>query len=284
MTGLSCSSHVQLPTPSTPVRVAPLVKGNPKNTAKSLGLEKSGSDGMDAKQRAEVKENLESQGDELAALEAIYEGDLLYDRDEQGHLTSLVVRVPTGDPSIDNDIHLERLSFRVHLPLPAFYPSREPPSFTVFANWLHDESVATLREAMLGTFHSEIGEPVLFKWVSFLQSTVGPQVPRRQLPSHLVQPKASVNSCAKEASSLSAELNAKLCTDEEVNDDSETSPENPDESRESASAYRRPLVALSAIPLPEIKHGEPIVDRKSKFTAHLARITTRCCIFTYEKN
>ncbi|KAL5706710.1 RBR-type E3 ubiquitin transferase [Ranunculus cassubicifolius] len=124
----------------------------------------------------QFKINMQSQEDELLALEAIY-GEYLK------------VLPSEGNHSFQINVHIEGLeeftisakdySFRVaHLPpivltcrLPASYPSHQPPYFTISSQWLDTIKLSKLCCMLDSLWTNQPGQEIVFQWADWLQTS-----------------------------------------------------------------------------------------------------------------
>eukprot|EP00040_Diaphanoeca_grandis_P015356 m.78263 g.78263 ORF g.78263 m.78263 type:complete len:520 (-) comp25097_c0_seq3:107-1666(-) len=172
---------------------------------------------------SDYESNREEQLEEMEALEAIciepgeFESSVLDNiPDFQGPIEGFLRCKPLCDDVQGVNVTLEvdnPQSFVVHhLPpivlqfeFPPEYPSKLPPVFKLICEWLTEAQISQLKQALIQEWKAEPGEPVLFKWHSFLQTqgletifkdgnmiTLTPP-PRRQISNPTAAPKPANN-------------------------------------------------------------------------------------------
>lgn len=186
-----------------------------------------------------AEQDRECREDEVEALEAIFGDDFWVKKGrETDRYTLRVAEDAEGNASAGDAVLLEYY-------LPSDYPSNSPPAYTLRLESNHqlDATRADRLRAELGElFEAEKGEAILFSWAGKV---------REHLPLLLAM--ASAEGSAAES-------------DEEDGAGGGTG-----WAPRPAGGEEEPEGAAEAL---QIVHGEPIVDRKSTFQAHLARVRT----------
>ncbi|KAJ3707038.1 hypothetical protein LUZ61_010743 [Rhynchospora tenuis] len=147
-----------------------------------------------------IRDNHRRQDDEVVALEAIYQDNLVVLNNSGGlrsfqivvqfeALDSLSVSanfdpctdISTPGTKADDDTSDEGFlySFKVkYLPpiilnciLPKSYPSHHAPCFTISAPWLNKLQVSSLSKALDSIWREQIGEEVIFQWTEWLHNS-----------------------------------------------------------------------------------------------------------------
>lgn len=181
-----------------------------------------------------MESNVELQQDEILALESIFGDEVVESLEESICLTF---------PHIDSSPFV-----RVVLYFPAEYPSHEPPIAEISSPILDESVIASMGAKLQEMFVP--GQVVGFEWLAWVQ---------------------------EEWDALYSKIHGATECCELVEDDKHrederhTSMQSPSENRDDKEASSRSTNALS---WDDIYHGDILVEKKSKFQAHVASITS----------
>lgn len=218
------------------------------------------------------------QADEVEALTAIYGNDWCVEDAVERRFS---INVSDGSSLHQNHIQLQ-VTFSED------YPSNAPPLYILHAPWLRGEDRAKLDQRMQETIAENAGECLVFKFIDVVrefldsESSSSSQSARQ---SHISPHHADVaqrRSLSADEAAAAAAVNDDSDKDEhhvslnDVSDDDDDdgfdptlhvwhAPEDPVRTEEQRDD----------ISLPEIFHGEKLIDRKSVFQGHLAAVTHR---------
>ncbi|RDD44158.1 Protein IMPACT [Trichoplax sp. H2] len=150
------------------------------------------------------------------------------------------------------------VSIELKVLLPVTYPTDNAPEYELTANFFSEEEHTEMCHALDTIYNDSGGEVILFQWVEKLRECLAWKIEKEnsiiQRRNYVASGSNSIDiSTVYQSSGSDNEIESKLDeTDNAVN------------SAPSTSAI------ISKEENPEIIHGEPIVDRKSVFQAHLA--------------
>ncbi|XP_064611142.1 protein IMPACT-like isoform X2 [Liolophura sinensis] len=141
----------------------------------------------------------------------------------------------------------------LQIQMPPDYPSSAPPVYQLNAPWLRGDNRADLEASLQEIYVENMGESIIYLWVEEIREFLKSGSWRSQ-------------DCSGEADVTELELEL---------DDLEVCGRDTDRWRREGLAGSHGGEDAGQDQLytcPEIKHGEPLSDRKSKFMAHLAPV------------
>lgn len=250
--------------------------------------------------RAEKEENVESQREELEALEAIYgddfevlvsAGDATNERNMCGRFPEIRLRI-SESPLVS-----------LRLMLPEGYPSRDFPIHDIIAPGLAQAARHELSQALRPSRAHEQEEPgddftpspggavVVFDWAETLRDILSQTYKNRNITpgqsdpgssslssSSLPLPPPAPNPAHNEESRAETRYHRndgdKSLATEDVGDSWKGSRRSNSAGSTTGRGVEGGDVGGEAEGFVEIVHGEPFTDRKSTFQAHLARVTS----------
>ncbi|XP_076134924.1 protein IMPACT isoform X1 [Alosa pseudoharengus] len=188
--------------------------------------------------------DLQSQIDEIEALSSIY-GDEWCVIDEASRIFCIKISDSSDHP---------KWTACLQTILPADYPSRAPPLYQINAGWLRGPERMELSISLEEIYLENAGESILYLWVE-------------KIREFLVEKSLSSDSVEE------SELRKTMVTEEEEDYDDEEDYIDYSVLKNTDQAHLF-VDRLGGEELPEIKHGEPITERRSTFQPHLAMVVT----------
>ncbi|KAK8805428.1 hypothetical protein WA158_002084 [Blastocystis sp. Blastoise] len=171
------------------------------------------------------EDNITRQQDEIEMLKAVYP-DLL-EMQNKTHFKVLMSNTVDINPLV------------LSITLTDEYPSGGPPGFTLYAEWLSDEEIASYISEMFDQFYNNDFDVIIYNWIVWLNEKITSD-------SFLSERQRKMN-------------NTKPVRDNKIEDNTDTVIE--------------PIpVVKQILNIPTIIHSENFVDRKSTFQAHLAEV------------
>lgn len=217
------------------------------------------------------EDNWSRQADEVEALAAIYGSDWC--------IEDAVERQFSISISDESSVHQKHIQLQVTFS--EDYPSSAPPLYALHAPWLRGEDRVKLDQRMQETIAENVGECLVFKFIDvvreFLDSSSSQSVQQSfisPVDSHLTE----LRSSAAETAAAAAADDDDLDEDGNVPLDDDDDEYGFDPKLHVWHPLENPAITEDGpddISLPEIFHGEKLVDRKSVFQGHLAAVTRR---------
>ncbi|XP_014668504.1 PREDICTED: protein IMPACT-like isoform X2 [Priapulus caudatus] len=189
----------------------------------------------------EVDDNLTRQVEEVEALTAIY-GEEWHVEDEMSRTYSITLTDMTGGVEI---------SLFLQVTLPTDYPGGAPPIYQLSAPWLKALDKVELCNALEKIYSDNIGECILYQWVEKAREFINRKAFDSTESKEVVQLPLECGNFPPSLSVFNQTPEEQLPTTQE---------------RLAASTNNLEDV-------PAILHGEPFVDRKSTFQAHLSSVS-----------
>ncbi|KAK8800078.1 hypothetical protein WA588_002894, partial [Blastocystis sp. NMH] len=134
------------------------------------------------------------------------------------------------------------------------YPSLIYPLFDVYAEWLSDSQIDSIKDSLIQQFADNVGQVVVYNWVEWLRENVHP---------HAIRPEDTPKP-AKE-SPVAEEVHTEPILSK-ANVVPEPLPEKEFMSGASKDGFVKPPKC------PDVFSDEPFTDRKSTFQAHCAEV------------
>lgn len=210
------------------------------------------------------------QADEVEALTAIYGNDWCVEDAVERRFS-----INIGDGSSVHHNHIQ-----LQVTFSEDYPSNAPPFYILHAPWLRGEDRVKLDRRMQETIAENVGECLVFKFIDVVREFLDSEssTSSRSSPHHadVTERRLSAGEAATAAVSDDSDRDEVHVSLNDVDDDDDEygfdptlhvwhPPEDPVGSEEKPDD----------ISLPEIFHGEKLIDRKSVFQGHLAAVTHR---------
>ncbi|KAI9099903.1 ribosomal protein S5 domain 2-type protein [Phlyctochytrium arcticum] len=208
------------------------------------------------------KENRQLQQEEFLALSSIYGSDFVPEPLAPTDTADLILHSPPGS-----------VILRCHFP--TTYPSHEAPYYELVTDWRNRAGVAyglpnSFRERVDSRFRDVFveGEVVVFEWVAALEEMLEEEYGRiddmeREAEERRVQAVDTADAIASAQASTDRLSDSRPASADAADDPTADDP--------SSSSY--PMTLPPNCP-PITMYPEPIIDRKSKFVAHLAPVTS----------
>ncbi|XP_060079820.1 protein IMPACT-B-like [Ylistrum balloti] len=184
-------------------------------------------------------DNPTRQEEEVEALAAIYGEDWCV-VSEQAHIYSIQIR--DVNPKSHRNIIVE-------ITMPPGYPTESPPLYQFTAPWLRRQEKQILENSLADIYCENLGESIIYLWIERIREVVQAQLDDSQSDSSPHTSKSSASAVSDEDDNDS---------EFDLSDLVISSMEQPDDGE--------------AMECPPINSGEPILDRKSTFQAHLAPV------------
>lgn len=171
--------------------------------------------------------------DEVEALKAIYGDELMLDED----VDSLWIDLKASSCEERCVVNADKLwdkHIRLEFKLPSDYPTTAPPVYTISAPWMSRNKKLLLTSAMEQIYAENAGDAILYQWIEKARDFLNEGI--ADIPEH----------------------------DHDTNSDEEPTP--------SSDVISAEKVVERVAEKIHITHGEAIMDRKSTFQAHLAKV------------
>jgi hypothetical protein len=148
--------------------------------------------------------------------------------------------------------------------LPADYPSSSPPVVELSATWMADEDMAVMLSHLDAVTSSNVGDPVLYQYIECIRDYMD-SLPEDTCNMPDIEPASEGDEQLQSepptddvgVSSLELQESLERCVGDSVlQEDIKT-------------------MVVDDVQCPKISHGEPLIDRKSAFQAHLAPVTSK---------
>lgn len=234
------------------------------------------------------------QSDEIEAISAIYGDDWVFENPE----TSLYSIELFEDESIKNDksdgdqqqqqmMSSNKKSIRLEIKLSPDYPLNGPPTYTISAPWMSRKEKTHLMDDLNEIYINHLGESILYMWIEktreYLTSTNHLES-RDQLQSDdgLNSEKKHMVTTHDPETNVPDDKNYNAAAAAVENQGDKDIQGNPDDDGSGEFEYlkfknrQRNHVkngnSSASEPSVNIFHGEPLVDRRSVFQAHVARV------------
>lgn len=201
------------------------------------------------------------QADELGVLQAIYGEEAVQLVDAH----SFRIAVPDAATSP----HL-----LMHIHLPAFYPSQQPPVMELSCNLVSRDVLAGVAGELEAMFVP--GEVVLWNWIEHLRERWGSMAPPQQAEAAAGTADAAAAGSQEDADeALAAELQAAELLAEAGGGGGGGQQAQRQQQRGASSAVEDDEMARAAAEVVgSVMHGEPFTEKRSTFQAHLAPATS----------
>ncbi|XP_062502063.1 protein IMPACT-A-like isoform X2 [Corticium candelabrum] len=193
----------------------------------------------------------QKQADELEVLSSIYGEDWkTVDIDNQ------IFKIDIAEET--NQRTDKRNIVTLQVVLPFDYPGSSPPMYELIAPWMSEDDVARLASQFELIARDSHGEVVIYQWIECV---------REHLNSLLHDGKCETVAEAALEHCLSPDDGFKVAL--------RASTELLDSASLCQFIPEQTVECGDQVGCPEIAHGEPVVDRKSTFQAHLATVTSK---------
>lgn len=208
--------------------------------------------------------NAEEQADELEALASIYDAPSgAPEAGDSVQVTVLVRKQPTAEAAAKGEVEV-RVSAAdkviiLEVSTDGGYPSRHAPSRVLHAKWLGEDACRSLEAKLDELAADAVGGVVLFAWVDALREAMEDATAKRAAAAH-----AEAVAVA-EAEAREAEAAAQAAASGGVGGGVVAA---------AAAMLARGIPAAMRGVIDGIVTCDPVVDRKSTFQAHAARVTS----------